>query len=218
MDNARQIILENNGKKVVVSAVNFSSAGNFNDFQLLLEPIFTELCPYLKESVHSFYVRNIQDWTIEGKYIAGNAYTKNEITGVVPSWPANEPELIDAFAHELHHIVRWQNGGYGETLGGAITSEGAALLYAHEKSGWDAPWANTPISSEAIQRLKQEWDKKQYNHDYWFYESDLGKWVGYTIAYKLIASYLKNGFDLKRSVDVKENDLFPLLEAIMNES
>lgn len=112
-----------------------------------------------------------------------------------PSLRANEARSLERMlAHELHHCARWDGSGYGETLGGALVSEGLAGHFAQEAFGGDPePWERLPVSTlrPYLARAQAEWQSADYDHAAWFFGSaDLPEWLGYSLGYQLVGQYL----------------------------
>lgn len=108
-------------------------------------------------------------------------------------------------------MARWQNPGYGKTLGGAILSEGIATYYEELISGWTPPWAEATISDKAKTAARLAWNDTNYNHANWFFEGTYGRWVGYAIGYQLAKKLFDSGFELERSVIVKPDEVLEIL-------
>lgn len=121
-------------------------------------------------------------------------------------------EVVGTFAHELHHLVRMQRHGYGTSLGEALVTEGLACLYSEERAGWQAPWTKGSISQQTYDQARRDWSKKSYDHRQWFFTGPLGKWVGYRLGYRLVKECFKEGFDLKKSLELRAKDVKPLLK------
>lgn len=183
-------------------AVSFQGEKIPNYIVEVIEDAFKEVAPFLKDDMQAIYLRDISFLTIEGKYPGAHCYNRHEILVSVPTWRTEKKPLAAAINHELHHMARWQNGGYGKTLGGAILSEGLATYYEKLRTGWTPPWSEVSINDELIQKAIKEWDNDKYNHSEWFFGGKLGKWVGYSIGFKLAEEIFKNGFDLKQSIDI----------------
>lgn len=171
-----------------------------------VEAILREISPFLKHQHHAAYIRDLQDSTIEGKYPNGHTPNPYEIFIAVTKWPVDdEASLVDAFAHAMHHLLRWQNGGYGEMLGRALVTEGMACWFAELQSGRKAPWIKKEITPEIWNEVRKHWDDELYNHPEWFLDGPLGKWVGYRAGYRLVQQALGGKFDLRQSVMIDED-------------
>ncbi len=133
----------------------------------------------------------------------------------MPNWSVDKEQIRASIAHELHHMARWQNVGYGETLGGAILSEGIATYYEKLISGWTPPWSNIELTKLMVQAAQKEWDNNTYNHNDWFFEGKLGRWVGYSIGYKIASELYKAKFSLEDSVKVHPKDARLLLDNLL---
>lgn len=168
----------------------------------IIEDAFGQIAPFLKDNLQVIYLRDIRFLAIEDKYPGAHCYNRHEIMVSVPSWRTEKKPLAAAINHELHHMARWQNGGYGKTLGGAILSEGIATYYEKLRTGWAPPWSEVSINDELIQKAIKEWDNEKYNHSEWFFGGKLGKWAGYSIGFKLAERIFEDGFDLKQSIEI----------------
>lgn len=171
------------------------------------EDAFERLAPYIINNEQVLYVRDIPFLTIDGKYPGGNCYNSYEALVALWDWHTEKQQVKAAFNHELHHLARWQNSGYGETVGGAILSEGLATFYEELMSGWSPPWSKGNIPKRALEAAEKEWDDKDYNHEDWFYQGPYGKWVGYGIGYKLAQKIFAEGFDLAKSINIKPEEV-----------
>jgi uncharacterized protein YjaZ len=101
-------------------------------------------------------------------------------------------------------MARWQNAGYGDSLGGAILSEGLATYYEELQSGWSPPWSKAKFTAQNLSDALDNWDNEHYGHSSWFLgSSDKGRWVGYAIGYRLAKELYKNGFNLRESLLIK---------------
>ncbi len=167
---------------------------------------FEKLAPFVKNENQVLYIRDIPFLSIKNKYPGGHCYNPNEAMIALKSWQDDGQQIKAAINHELHHMARWQNAGYGETLGGAILSEGIATYYEELQSGWLAPWADATISNETLQAALDAWDDANYNHAEWFFEGPQGEWIGYGMGYRLAKIIFKDGFDLAKSVEMATTD------------
>lgn len=198
-------ILRSGSKELLVTAVNLHNAKAIPSLPRKVKTIFDELAPFLKESRQVAYLRDIPEYAV-GPHLAGDAFHAQEIKIAAPAWPADTAEIVGTFAHELHHLARWQNGGYGATLGDALVSEGMACLYAEEKSGRSMPWTKGRISQQVYDQARRQWNERSYDHQAWFFDGPLGKFVGYRLAYRLATKYFSADFDLARSLSTKKRD------------
>jgi uncharacterized protein YjaZ len=190
-------------KCLTVFAKNLYSSANVNDdLIMLIQPIFDELAPFIKKYQQVIYLRDIKAYSIDQKYPGGHTYIPTEIQIAVPQWPAETAQLQASIAHEMHHLARWQNPGYGKTLGEAVVSEGIAMYFEELRSGWTPPWANGKLKSSEYRKAIHEWHKEDYDHSDWFYDGSHGKWAGYTLGYKIAKDVIfKDGFDLRSSIE-----------------
>jgi uncharacterized protein YjaZ len=165
---------------------------------------FEKLSPFIKNKDQVLYIRDIRSLAIDERYPVGHCYNQYEAMIVVPSWDSSlaTSQLKASINHELHHMARWQNAGYGNTLGGAILSEGFATYYEYQMSGWLPPWAQVSISKTMIKDALEEWDNQKYDHGGWFFGSHHERWTGYSLGYKLAKSIYKDEFNLADSVRI----------------
>ena len=107
-----------------------------------------------------------------------------------------QEQLKKTLAHELHHCMRWRNPGYGKTLLEALVSEGLADHFDLEVNGGNLqPWC-TALHGEEVttffKRAEREYNVKDYHHREWFFGTgSLPRWVGYTLGYQIVGTYLK---------------------------
>jgi uncharacterized protein YjaZ len=98
------------------------------------------------------------------------------------------------FAHELHHAMRWDGPGYGETLGEALISEGLAgqfvlQLFGGEPEPWEA--LDAVVLRDYMPSVLNDWHKRDYDHDAWFFGTkDMPKWLGYSLGFAAVGNYL----------------------------
>lgn len=202
--------ISSSGKDLLVQAASLEKGA---------EPLIPEsinslwkiLAPFARFERQLVYIRNMVEQSIERKWV--NGYTPNgkELFINLPHWDVDDNELTDSLAHELHHLVRWQNEGYGRTLGGALVSEGGACLFAEQQSGWKAPWIEGAIDDSILELVKKQWGDTKYNHAEWFFNGPHGKWVGYRAAYHIAKKIFGDSFDLGRSVKISADESLKLL-------
>lgn len=200
------------GRSLLVCAVSFKGFAELSLVAELARRHFKAIAPYLSEPIQFLYCRDIAELTIDRRYPGGHAYNPLEAMIAVPSWPANKAQLDGSLAHELHHLGRWQNAGYGSTLGDAIVSEGTAVWYAGRATGWVPPWARGRVSPAAWREALALWHSKGYDHDAWFYRGRRGRWVGYRMGYALIEAALGPSFDLAASFGMPADLLLQVAE------
>jgi len=90
--------------------------------------------------------------------------------------------------HEMNHMVRWQNTGYGSSLLEAIISEGLAIVFAKEQwKNSKTPWAD--FSKKEMDRLlditrkRNKKNDRGYDHGEWFLGTGkLPRWSGYKLG------------------------------------
>ncbi len=163
-----------------------AKACDFKVISRIVREEYKQLATYIHSAGQFLYIRDNPDLTIENRLPAGHTYFPTESMIAVPDWTKIDyTELRAVIAHELHHMARAQNIGYGESLGEVLASEGLATYYEEVRTGRKAEWAVAKIPSSAINRAHNEWKSKDYNHYEWFYESPNGKWIGYALGYML---------------------------------
>jgi hypothetical protein len=113
-------------------------------------------------------------------------------------------------AHELHHSSRVRTGpGYGITLAEALVTEGLADHFVAEAFPGTPPqpWDHA-LSADQETDL---WRKAQpildvpggYDHRAWFFGgSDLPRWAGYTLGYRIVQAYLGDDRSASNAVRV----------------
>lgn len=141
-------------------------------------------------------IQNLPEGTVPGMGMGGSCFRRGLVTvSLAPEMPGFEAGLgrgdfQQLLAHELHHAMRWNAGGYGETLGEAIVSEGLADAFAENLTGLTAPpWTAAPESdqlSAIVARAEEELANPYYDHAEWFFGSgELPMWTAYTLGYQL---------------------------------
>lgn len=205
----------NNGKTLNAFIVSFSGDPIPEYLEEVVANVFKELSIVMNDIEQVLYIRDIKFLAIDGIYPGGHCYNRHEAMIALPSWKVDKKQLQASIAHELHHMARWQNVGYGDTLGGAILSEGIATYYEKLISGWTPPWADVELTKAMVQAARNDWDNNGYNHSDWFFESNLGRWAGYSIGYQIASELFKAKFSLEDSVKVHSNDVKPLLDNLL---
>ena len=198
--------LSNNGANLSVAAVNFSGVGDSSYIKTDTQQIFNELGKFLPKGTYFLYVRDLKEYSIDGKYPGGHTYNQHESMIALPSWRVDRKLVLATIAHELHHLARWQHAGYGATLGEAILSEGIATLYESQVANWSPPWSQAALDSAIIKKALEDWDNDQYDHIDWFFDGKYGRWVGYTIGFQVARLLLGDGIDIKKSLELTVAD------------
>lgn len=134
----------------------------------------------------------------EGLIVMGHAYEPGVIGLQIDVTQAPERlrlDLLKTLYHELHHALRWDGPGYGETLGGALASEGLAQCFLHEMMDT----APEPFEDAVPDSVCEAWrpvalagfDDADYDHDAWFFGTgEMPPWLGYTLARRMVGRYL----------------------------
>lgn len=201
----RRRILRALGKQLTVITASYSGVRP-PDCAVITRPIFRALAPYIHDHMQLLFVRD-NPVGAAGQRIGGGTYFRDESLIGVPAWPVDRAELTAVIAHELHHLARWQNASYGETLGGALLSEGYASWFEILMSGWKPAWTERDIPRAAILAAKKEWGSS-YDHHAWFYDGVFGKSTGYALGYKLVMRTLLGTFDLETSLTEQPTDRY----------
>ncbi|MGH7196703.1 MAG: DUF2268 domain-containing putative Zn-dependent protease [Candidatus Saccharimonadales bacterium] len=211
----------NDNKTLVLLAASFQGDRISKQVYKIVDEAFSRLSECIKDDVQVLYIRDIPYLAIDGKYPGGHCFNRHEAMVAIPTWSAklDTRQLAGAIHHELHHMARWQNVGYGTTLGEAILSEGIATYYEALTSGWTPPWAKATVTDQVRRTALNDWECEDYNHAAWFFKGEHGKWVGYSLGYELAHSlYDSKGFDLKHSVDVGAKDVKANLKKIIQKA
>lgn len=209
--------ISKNSKKLIVFATSLQGDPIPSYLEKVITDAFEPLTPYIKDERQVVYIRDIETLAIDGKYPGGNCYHRYEAFFAVPSWDPdklNKQQFAASINHELHHLARWQNAGYGNTLGGAILSEGLATFYEEKMSGWTPPWSQVELSEAMVSNVLSEWDNEQYDHKDWFFNGKLGRWVGYSIGYNAAKELYKGGFNLGDSLEVKPEQIKDIVRSL----
>ncbi|HEX5798822.1 MAG TPA: DUF2268 domain-containing putative Zn-dependent protease [Gaiellaceae bacterium] len=112
-------------------------------------------------------------------------------------------------AHELHHSSRIRTGpGYGSTLAEALVTEGLADHFVREvfPATPSQPWTTALSRKQEAQLWREAQSNLEipggYDHHAWFLgSSDVPRWTGYTLGYRIVADYL--GDERRASAEVK---------------
>ncbi len=203
-----------NGKTLNVLCVSLHGQNIPSWVTTTANQAFEKLVPYIKNSEQVLYIRDIPFLAIDKVYPAGHCYNQYEAMIALANWRPAKAQLQAAIHHELHHLARWQNPGYGTTLGGALLSEGIATFYEQKESGWTPPWAKATVANGALQDALKNWDNQNYDHNDWFYKGPHGKWVGYGIGYLLATKLFADGFNIARSVTVTPGEALPIMQQL----
>lgn len=138
-----------------------------------------------------------------------------------PALRANANASLERmFAHELHHAARWDGPGYGSSLGAALVSEGLAGHFVIELfGGLPEPWEQLPASGirPHLPQAAKEWKKADYNHEAWFFgRGDLPRWLGYSLGFRLVESFLAEHPDARASqlVNARAEDFHPYIQSM----
>lgn len=177
---------------------------------------FKQLAPYLHDASQVLYIRDIPFLAIDGKYPGGHCYNRSEAMIAVTEWKTDQQQLIAAVNHELHHMARWQNPGYGSTLGGALLSEGIATYYEALRSDWRSPWSEAPINKAVALKALEQWADEKYDHKQWFFDGNLGKWAGYALGTKLATELYGSNFDLEDSIKITPARAKSVFQSLVN--
>ena len=141
-------------------------------------------------------IQNLPEGTVPGMAMGGSCFRRGLVTiSLAPETPGFMADLArggfqQVLAHELHHAMRWNACGYGETLGEAIVSEGLADVFAENLTGLSAPPWTAALDGEQlpaiVARAGEELDNPYYDHAEWFFGSgELPIWTAYTLGYRL---------------------------------
>jgi hypothetical protein len=194
----------NQSRLVVVLADFMGDAINPQTSKIIKE-VFTVFAPHLKDELQVLIVRDNKYETIGRNIIGANCYNRHELLVAVPGWPIDEGEFKSTLCHEMHHLARHQNNGYGTTLGAAILSEGLATYY-EKIIGWQPPWAEITYTTKDLEDALSHWNDEDFDHPEWFFQSKRGRWVGYSIGYQIAQSMYKDNFDLGESIMVEPGE------------
>jgi uncharacterized protein YjaZ len=203
-----------NGKAMHAFCISLHDEGIPDWISAEIQQAFEALAPYIKNEEQVLYIRDIPSLAIDSKFPGGHCYNEYAAMVALTAWADARRQIIATINHELHHMARWQNPGYGETLGGALLSEGIATYYQELISGWTPPWAKAEVSQNAIKGSLKQWDAKDYNHSEWFFQGPHGRWVGYGLGYRLAQKIFADGFDLAKSVTIQPSEARELLKTL----
>ena len=156
----------------------------------------------------AIYVRNAPGNAIPEIGLGGYNPNENEvIISFNPQFSDLEASISNhlgpTVAHELHHAKRRREIGYGSSLLEAMISEGLADCFAVEVYDIAPPiWSVylTPAEiDDLIVTASPTWQQNGYNHSEWFFgtTSEIPRWAGYSIGFKLVKDYLDQ--DVNRS-------------------
>jgi len=174
-------------------------------------------------------VQPAPDAVIPEMGFGGNALRPGVIhLNIAPDSPMLVANLGEPFertiAHELHHALRWNAVGYGNTLGEVLVSEGLAGRFVQELYGHDGEIWETAIPRESLPKYAEKaWaaaKRKNYNHANWFFgRGDLPRWLGYSLAWQFVGDFLMGNRDIQPStlVGIPAEEFMPALIALARE-
>lgn len=128
----------------------------------------------------------VSDWGV-----GGYAPAPGQIQLTLVPADFNPTLIIRTIVHEIHHLLRWDQPGYGKSLGEALVSEGLAGHFVMQVLGGECdPWDAVTPSPDVTRRALNEWSRLDYDHAEWFFGSGkIRKWSGYGLGHRLISTY-----------------------------
>ena len=104
-------------------------------------------------------------------------------------------EVLKTLFHEAHHALRWEGPGYGETLGGALVSEGLAQRFVHEMMSCPPEPFEHAVPASTCEAYRPHaragFDDMDYDHAGWFYgAAAIPNWLGYTLGLRMVDRFL----------------------------
>ncbi len=199
----RTQLLQSGSKELLITSVDVRGDGNLPLLPAAMKAVFNELAPYAKNKRGVTYVRDFPERAISKTQPGSWARNDHEFDISLPDWQADPKKIVEVFAAEMHHLVRYQTVGVPKTLGDTLALEATARAYAASLSGLTVPWTKGPVSQQAYDQAKKDWSRRDYDHQAWFLKGPLGKWIGYRIAHRLGKEFFRNGFDLQTSLSVR---------------
>lgn len=141
--------------------------------------------------------------------LVGHAYRRSLFALTVdPDNPHFAAGLTDGtlqrqVTHEAHHCLRMGGVGYGRTLGEALVSEGLAGQFTRRLFG-NAPEPWERAVDDAVLRAHvpdaAALGAAGYDHSAWFFGTGaLPRWLGYTLGYAMVGSWLGRVGDVNGS-------------------
>ncbi len=132
--------------------------------------------------------------------------TKSVSKIVASSFPAT-------LYHELNHVRRMTEVGFGKTLLETVISEGLAIVFAEEMfKSFVAPWGE--YTDDGIKKLYKIFtphkNDKEFNYEEWFLGFGKPHWLGYKIGAYIIRGLKEKdkNFDSVKLVDTPTSNIF----------
>ena len=187
----------------------FLDAGRLSDHQALISELIDDTIARaeaamdvgsLRVEVTASASRAIPGWGIGG-YALGPSTIEIAVDPRYPSLDrALRERLPHIVAHEMHHAVRWRGPGPYSTLLEALVFEGLADRFAYELLRNPLPpWSTAFPERDTLaylERARPQFDST-FDFEAWFFgvNTDLPRWTGYTLGYRLIVAYqAANGY------------------------
>ena len=103
--------------------------------------------------------------------------------------------VLKTLYHEIHHVLRWDGPGYGETLGSALVSEGLAQRFVHEMMVCPPEPCERAVGASSCEAFRRDaqagFDDGDYDHGAWFYGTGvMPNWLGYTLGLRMVDRFL----------------------------
>ncbi len=141
--------------------------------------------------------------------MVGHAYRRGLFALTVdPDNPRFAAGLADGalrrqVAHEAHHCLRMGAVGYGRTLGEALVSEGLAGQFTRRLfDNAPEPWERA-VDGAALRGFVPDGaalGAGRYDHAAWFFGTGaLPRWLGYTLGYAMVGSWLERAGEVDGS-------------------
>lgn len=201
-DPIRTQVFRSGSKELRINSVSLAPDvfGSARDIPDSVAEIFSELAPFAKQQTHQAHIRPFAD---RGPTDVPGAWVLNDHEFEITPWdPTTDSRMVvDSFAEELHHLIRYQHAGVPQTLGEIITAEAMARVYAEHQSRITVPWIRGTVAQQLFDQVRHGWDEP-YDHKTWFVNGPHGPWAGYRVAYRLGKHFFQNGFDLQQSLTV----------------
>jgi hypothetical protein len=134
-------------------------------------------------------------------FVSGHCYEPGVIGLRIDMGQPQPPQrlrqvILKTLFHELHHALRWEGPGYGNTLGEALVSEGLAQRFLHEMMDCPPEPFEDAVSAEVCEAWRQRaytaFNDPDYDHTAWFFGTgDMPKWLGYTLGKRVVDRFLE---------------------------